>query len=107
MPTARHERSALKVSLPSLVVDLLGSTPAAASARLRELALMELFRRGEISGGYAAEVLGISRWELIQLLGSHGVPYVDMTPVELRDEVEAARAFLKPIEAESSQTPAR
>jgi predicted HTH domain antitoxin len=59
---------------------------------LKLLALIELFRRGDVSTGYAAEVLGMTRWEFITLLGDHGVPYVDMTAEELEADVEQARA---------------
>ncbi|MGB9872754.1 MAG: UPF0175 family protein, partial [Anaerolineae bacterium] len=36
---------------------------------------IQLFREGRISSGKAAELLGISKLELIQLLARHGVPF--------------------------------
>ena len=89
--TAR-EPQPISVDVPPEVVKLLGPGPSQAAACLKRLALIELFRRGEVSSGYAAEVLGISRWDFILLLGDHGVPYVDMTAEELEADVEQARA---------------
>ena len=37
--------------------------------------LYPFIRNGEISHGYAAEVLGIPKWELIALYGSLDLPY--------------------------------
>jgi predicted HTH domain antitoxin len=82
----------LTVRLPEEVVRLFGATRAEATAFLTELVLAELYRRGEISGGYGAKVLGISKSDFIDVLAKHGVPYLDLTEKELRRELEAARA---------------
>ena len=79
----------LTIELPESVVQLLGPTPQDATRLLAELAYVELFRRGEVSSGWAAEKLGISKDEFRELLSSHDVPYIDMTEEELRQEVEA------------------
>ena len=57
---------------------------------LVELAYVELFRQGELSSGWAAEKLGISKDAFRELLSTHDVPYIDMSEEELRREVEAA-----------------
>jgi predicted HTH domain antitoxin len=58
--------------------------------RLKELALIELFRQGEVSSGWAAEHLGIGKDDFLDLLYDHGVPYIDMSEEELRQQVEVA-----------------
>jgi predicted HTH domain antitoxin len=78
------------VNLPESVVRLLGSTPQEAALRLKELALIELFRQGEVSSGWAAEQLGISKDDLLELLFSHDVPYFDLSEEELRQQVQVA-----------------
>jgi predicted HTH domain antitoxin len=83
-----------------------GSSLNEAADSLKQLALIELFRWGEVSSGYAAEVLGMSRWDFIKLLGARGVPYVDMTPEELDEEVELALSLASPPGGPSSPTPA-
>jgi predicted HTH domain antitoxin len=80
------------LSLPEELVRLLGPTPTQAAAHLKKLALIELFRRGEVSSGYAAEMLGISKWDFIDLLARHAVPYVDLSEEELRHDLEVAQS---------------
>lgn len=82
--------TSLVIDLPNDVVERLAPTPHEAAERLKELVLIELFRRGEVSSGWAAERLGIGKWDFIDLLGEHGVPYIDLTEDELRQEVEVA-----------------
>lgn len=41
-----------------------------------------------ISHGRAAELLGISKMELIELYGSMGIPYLDMTDEEFDEEIQ-------------------
>lgn len=93
--TASDPTITLSVDIPRYVVETLGPTAGAASACLKQLALIELFRRGEVSSGYAAEVLGMTRWDFIRLLGEHGVPYVDMTEEELQQDVANARKAIR------------
>jgi predicted HTH domain antitoxin len=86
-----HRTLNVQVKLPTDVVALLAPTQDEAASCLKQLALIELFRRGEISSGYGAELLGITRWDFIKLLGEHGVPYVDMTTEELEQDFEVAK----------------
>jgi len=51
----------------------------------RELMILELYRRGAISSGKAAELLGMSRWEFIYHASRLGIPYFALT----EDEWEA------------------
>lgn len=92
-PSHRRDVESLVVQLPCEVVPLLGSTPSDAAAYLERLALIDLFRRGEVTSGYAAEVLGIGKWEFIELLGQHKVSYFDVTEDELRQEIEILRSI--------------
>ena len=49
---------------------------------------MELLREHYLSQGKAAEVLGVSRSELFPLLTKYQVPAVDLSPEELRAELD-------------------
>ena len=53
----------------------------------RELIVLELYRRGTISSGKVAELLGMSRWEFIHHASQLRIPYFAMT----EDEWEAER----------------
>ena len=61
---------------------------------LLEGALFDLVRRGVISGGKAAELLGVSRWNLPDMLARHDVDTIDYSKDELDREAEAFRNAL-------------
>ena len=44
-----------------------------------------------ISHSRAAEILGISKIELIELYGRLGIPYLDMTDEEFEEEVQTVK----------------
>lgn len=60
-----------------------------------ELVALELFRQGRISAGKGAEILGISKWDFIQILARHQVPYFTESAAELEVEVAAAEALME------------
>jgi predicted HTH domain antitoxin len=63
-----------------------GDQPVARTAR--ELIVLELYRRGTLSSGKAAELLAMSREEFIRHASRLGIPYLTMGT----DEWEAERA---------------
>jgi predicted HTH domain antitoxin len=70
--------------------DLLGALDIPASEvedELRELIALALFREGRVSSGKAAELLGISKLDFVQLLAQHEIPYFTESPAELIDDV--------------------
>jgi predicted HTH domain antitoxin len=86
--------SRLTVSL-ELPRDLLGALDIPESqlaSRLLELVALELFRQGRISAGKGAEMLGISKWQFVQLLARYEIPYFVESGDELRAEVAMAEA---------------
>ena len=59
--------------------------------QLKKLIALELFREERISSGKAAEVLGLSKAEFIDLLDQHGIAYFTESPNELRAQVKTIR----------------
>ena len=59
----------------------------------RELIILELYRRGTISSGKAAQLLEMTRWELVRHAARLGIPFFDMTADEWKAESETARAL--------------
>lgn len=51
-----------------------------------ELMTLELYRRGTISSGKAAEILGMSRWEFVRYASRLGIAFFDMTEDEWQTE---------------------
>ncbi len=79
--------SALSVDLPEDLVALLRQSNQSADKAAREAIVLELYRRGTLSSGKAASLLGIDRFAFIARASSLGIPYLDMT----EDEWEAER----------------
>lgn len=62
--------------------------------KVKELAVLELYRRKEISSGKAAELLGMGRFEFVKYASRLGIPYFDMTEEELDHDIETTLKFL-------------
>jgi predicted HTH domain antitoxin len=56
--------------------------------KVKEALVMELLREHRLSQGKAAEILGISRHDLFDLMTNHRVPIIDLDTEELRNELE-------------------
>ncbi|MBL7161449.1 MAG: UPF0175 family protein [Anaerolineales bacterium] len=57
---------------------------------VKEVAVLELYRRREISSGKAAQLLGMERFEFIRYAARLGIPFFDMDEGELANEVYQA-----------------
>lgn len=77
--------------LPETLAQHLGHSEPEVAHRVFELTLVQLFRQGAISSGKAAELLGVSKAEFRKLLRKQGFPYFNLTPDELRSEIEASK----------------
>ena len=55
--------------------------------RVKERLVIELLRGHKISQGKAAELLGISRWALMDLMAKQKLPVIDMSEEELQQEL--------------------
>jgi len=58
-----------------------------------DLIVLGLYRRGKISSGRGAEILGLSRLDFIQHASSLGIPYLRLEERDLERELEAGRAL--------------
>jgi predicted HTH domain antitoxin len=81
----------LTIELPSDLVEALGLGDRL-PARAKQALVLDLLRAGEISQGKAAELLGLTRWDVIDLMGAHAIPMGPQTIEELEQDVAAARA---------------
>lgn len=62
-----------------------------AERKAKEAFVLELLRHGDISAGRAAKLLGITRWDLSDLMSEAGIsPFAEVTAEELTAEVETA-----------------
>jgi uncharacterized protein UPF0175 len=60
-----------------------GWKEAEVPGRVRETLVMELLRLDRVSEAQAATILGLARWELLELIGRYDVPAVRMSAEEL------------------------
>lgn len=84
----------VELQIPSDVTNWLNVSKTELPYALQNLIAMGLFREGHISAGKGAEILGIRKWDFIQLLSKHGVVYIDLSPEEALSDIEAIRKFL-------------
>jgi hypothetical protein len=80
----------LTVELPEELVDLIGS-PEDVAAKARDALVLDLLREGTISQGQVAQMLGLSRWDVLELMAKHGIPSGPETAEEMRREIDDAR----------------
>ncbi len=82
--------SSVTVELPEELIQMIGSVDLTAE-RIREALVLDLLRVAALSQGQAARLLGISRWDMLDLMARYRVPSGAQSAEEVRREVEAAR----------------
>jgi predicted HTH domain antitoxin len=80
----------LSLEVAEELVELLGS-PEAAAAKAKQALVLELLREARISQGRAARLLGVSRWEILDLIARHDVKSGPETADEMHHDIEVAR----------------
>ena len=86
----------VEIELPRNLLAALNVPESELARRAREWVLLELFQEGKISAGKAAELLGMSKPQFLELLSQRNLPYLDADPKELEREVAAAEAASRP-----------
>ena len=81
-----RRRLSVELDLPDEVVAALAGEDVA--GKLREILVMELLREHRISQGRAAEILGVRRDNLFQLMTKYQISVIDLSGEELRAELE-------------------
>lgn len=81
----------IELELPEEIIQYLGSQEI--DKAIKELIVLNLLREHKISQGKAKEILGISKWELIELMKLHSIPVIDLSPEELKEELKNLEKF--------------
>ncbi len=66
-----------------------GIDRAEVQRRLNEWLVIALFTENRISSGKAANILGVSRIQFLDLLRSHNIAYINYSADELAEELDA------------------
>lgn len=85
---------ALILEFPEEIIQSIGSVEAAA-AKAREALVLQLLREAVVSQGQAARLLGITRWDLLDLMAKRQIPSRPETAEEMMEEIEAMRHDLR------------
>ena len=82
--------STITINLEDDVAAMLQRIHEPIEGAVREMVALELYRRGVLSSGKAAQLLGTDRIDFIKYASRLGIPSIDMTP----EEWEAERAVV-------------
>ncbi|MBI3460422.1 UPF0175 family protein [Candidatus Acetothermia bacterium] len=85
----------VEIEFPEDIWERVGVSPQKVTAKAREFIVMALLRQGEISQGRAAELLGVDRWALMDLMGKYQVPATQLTAEELVAEQKRLHQYRK------------
>lgn len=80
--------STTNVPISDDLIAVLDVDQAQVPRAVAEAAVLEFYRRGTISAGYAAGLLGMEKWAFIRWSGELGIPYFRQTPEELEAELD-------------------
>ncbi|MCU0240844.1 MAG: UPF0175 family protein [Vicinamibacteria bacterium] len=81
--------SSVSFNLDDNLAALLHQTNQSAQEAAHEMIVLELYRRGVVSSGKAAELMGISRMDFIQHASHLGIPFFAATDDEWAAEKDA------------------
>jgi predicted HTH domain antitoxin len=92
MSVTRTAARTITIELPDALVDALDSLDGIEDRAWKALVL-DLLRDGAISQGRAARLLGVTRYDILDLMATHYIPSGPRTAEEMREEIENARRF--------------
>ena len=85
--------SSIQIEIDEALAALLHQTNQPVQSAAREMIVLELYRRGAIASGKAADLLAISRVAFIQHASKLGIPYLEMTEDEWATERAASESL--------------
>ena len=85
--------SAIQLELDEEIAVLLQGSSQPVPQVARELIILELYRRGTISSGKAAQLLNMPRFEFIRYASRLGIAFFDLTDDEWKAEQARAEAL--------------
>jgi predicted HTH domain antitoxin len=83
--------STINLTVDDDVVSLLRRDDQPLDQTARELIVMDLYRRGMLSGGRAAEILGMDLREFMRRADDLGIPYFKYSAEDLEAEWRASQ----------------
>ena len=81
----------VNMEMPEEMIPLIVQSSKEDQLKRNAMMLYPYVHDGIISHGRAAEILGIFKMDLIVRYGKLGLPYIEMTDEELKEELEMVR----------------
>ncbi len=94
MSATRTATRTITIELPDALVSALDSLDGIEDRAWKALVL-DLLRDAQISQGKAASLLGVTRYDILDLMASHYIPSGPRTPEEVDQEIESAMRYLQ------------
>ena len=91
------------IALDEDIASLLRRSDRSVEEAARELIVTELYRRGDISRGRAAHLLGMSLDDFLRHAAGLGIPYVDDTEDEWEAEERSIREVAASLQPSATQ----
>jgi predicted HTH domain antitoxin len=86
------ETATLQITFSKDVLGLLGTKPQAVEMA-KEFIILGMYQEGRISGGKAAELLGLTKRGFVSLLARKGINYFQLTLEEWAEEVDIVNTW--------------
>jgi predicted HTH domain antitoxin len=80
----------IEITIPDEIISLLGSEEEARK-EAKEALILDLVRRGKVSKAKAAELIGISLWDLPEFLDKYRIPWFDCTEEDLQKDLDTSK----------------
>ena len=77
---------AISIEFPEEIIELYGEEELKSS--VRELSVLDLVKKGKLSSGKASEILGITRWDFMELMSDYDIPMANFPPEELKRQAK-------------------
>jgi predicted HTH domain antitoxin len=94
MAATRTTTRTITIELPDELVAVLDSLDGIEDRAWKALVL-DLLRDAQISQGRAAMLLGMTRYDILDLMASHSIPSGPRTPEEVDREIDVAMRYLQ------------
>jgi predicted HTH domain antitoxin len=76
----------ISIEFPEEIIELFGEEELKKS--VRKLSVLDLVKKGKLSSGKAAEILGITRWDFMELMSDYDIPIANFPPEELERQAK-------------------
>jgi len=86
------QTSTRTIQMPKVLFDY-WKPQKVAEKKITQAAIFELLREEKISTGIAAELLGLSKWDFIELASKNGIPAINFSLDEFEQQIKNLKSI--------------